>query len=278
MKRWYDFEKKMTKYLQEMLYDYNVVVKQYGKADSTIPDIEVTINSNNKKFYIETKMPTSQTSQFVVEIKDEQFVYGSKNKFNSNKYSDAIITELNNNFHLYKNVSQAGIIVSIPECIAFGWIAENMKNKNVEFIISIDNNGNEKIFSVDQFNMFFNIKTILRRKKSGSQSLPKKYYDDFKQLIKNNFENYKYEFYQKNGKLFLCLPLELSKSECYISSNKLSNEKKYFLSDKGNGIYEVKLTSSTNNPNIIFELSVKNGGDFDQFTIQCLIDYINNNQ
>lgn len=69
MKKWENFENEMTGYLQHMLKDYDVLVKQYGNADSTIPDIEITINSNNKKFYVETKMPASQTSQFVVEIK-----------------------------------------------------------------------------------------------------------------------------------------------------------------------------------------------------------------
>ena len=46
---------------------------------------------------------------------------------------------------------------------------------------------------------------------------------------------------------------------------------------KGSGKYEVKITSATNNPNIIFELSLKDNVDFDMFTIQCLIEYITNN-
>ena len=49
MSKWEDFESEMTGYLQQMLKDYDVLVKQYGKADSTIPDIEITINSNSNK-------------------------------------------------------------------------------------------------------------------------------------------------------------------------------------------------------------------------------------
>ena len=79
MKKWEDFESEMTEFLQQMLKDYDVLVKQYGGSDSTVSDIEITINSNGKKFYVETKMPISQTSQFVVEIKDNKFVYGGKN-------------------------------------------------------------------------------------------------------------------------------------------------------------------------------------------------------
>ncbi len=277
MKKWEDFESEMTGYLQQMLKDYDVLVKQYGSADSTIPDIEITINSNSKKFYVETKMPASQTSQFVVEIKNNKFVYGSKNKFKSNQYSDEIINILNDNYNLYSKVAQAGMVVPVPETIAFSWIASNMKNKNVEFIISVDNDGNKKVFSLDQFNKFFNIKTIFRRKKSGSQDLPKTYYDDFKKHLDLRFSKYKYSLNTNGKKLYLDLPLDLNKNECYIDSDVLPEGKRYFLSNKGNGKYEVKITSSTNNPNIIFELSLKDNVDFDMFTIQCLIEYINNN-
>ena len=277
MSKWEDFESEMTGYLQQMLKDYDVLVKQYGSADSTIPDIEITINSNGKKFYVETKMPASQTSQFVVEIKNNKFVYGSKNKFKSNQYSDEIINILNDNYNLYSKVAQTGMVVPVPETIAFSWIASNMKNKNVEFIISVDNDGNKKVFSLDQFNKFFNIKTIFRRKKSGSQDLPKTYYDDFKKHLDLRFSKYKYSLNTNGKKLYLDLPLVLNKNECYIDSDVLPEGKRYFLSNKGNGKYEVKITSSTNNPNIIFELSLKDNVDFDMFTIQCLIEYINNN-
>lgn len=277
MKKWEDFESEMTGYLQQMLKDYDVLVKQYGNADSTIPDIEITINSNKKKFYVETKMPASQTSQFVVEIKDNKFVYGNKNKFKSNQYSEEIINILNENYKLYSNVAQTGMVVPVPETIAFSWIASNMKNKNVKFIISVDNEGNKKVFSLDQFNKFFNIKTIFRRKKSGSQDLPKTYYDDFKKHLDLRFSKYDYSLNTNGKKLFLEIPLDLSKSECYIDSDVLPDGKRYFLSNKGNGKYEVKITSATNNPNIIFELSLKDNVDFDMFTIQCLIEYINNN-
>lgn len=276
MKKWENFENEMTGYLQHMLKDYDVLVKQYGNADSTIPDIEITINSNNKKFYVETKMPASQTSQFVVEIKNDKFVYGNKNKFKANQYSDEIINILNDNFKLYSKVAQSGMIVPVPESIAFSWIVSNMKNKNVEFVISVDNSGNKKIFSLDQFNNFFNIKTIFRRKKSGSQYLPKIYYDDFKKNLESKFSKYKYSLNTDGKNLYVILPLDLNKNECYINSDILPDGKKYFLSNKENGKYEVKITSSTNNPNIIFELSLKDN-DFDMYTIQCLIEYIINN-
>ena len=277
MKKWEDFENEVAKYLKDMLNDYNVIVKQYGSANSKIPDIEVNINTNNKKFYIETKMPTSQTSQFVVEIKNNKFIYGRKNKFKENEYSKEILSILNKNYKIYSKVNQSEMIVPVSSTIAFNWIVTNMKNKNVKFITSIDNLGNKIVFSIEQLNKLFNIKTIFRRKKSGSKDLPKKFYNDFKSHLDLKFSKYNYTLKKNGKKLFLELPLNLPKKECYINSNILKDGEKYFLSNKGNGIYEIKITSLINNPNIIFKLSLKDNTDFDMFTIQCLIDYINNN-
>lgn len=272
MKKWENFERDISDYVNDLLRNYDITVRKLGSSDSTIPDIEIVLNKSNKKFFIETKMPLSQTSQFVVEIKNGQFIYGSKNKFKSNKFSEEIIELLNNDFDFYKNVTQTGMVVPVPETIAVGWIASNMENKNVKFIISIDSSNNKKIIPLNEFDAFFNIKTILRRKKSGSQSIPKRFYDDFKRQIENRFT--KYKIFSENNKLFISIPVDLSKKECYIESNLLDDGKKYFLSKKDKNIYEVKLTSATNNPNVIFELSPNTTSDNDMFTIQRLIEYI----
>ena len=273
MSKWKDFENEMTSYLQEMLDNYNTIVKQYGNSDSTVSDIEIF--SNSKKFFVEVKMPVSQSSQFVVEIQDNKFVYGSKNKYVSDKYSDEIVKILNDNFELYRKVNKKGFVIPVSSLVSFGWVISNMKNKNVEFIISVDKSNNQIIIPVDKISEIFNIKTILRRKKSGSRRLPKAYYDDFKERLKLRFSKYKYNLYFENKRLYLYIPINLSKSECYLSSDLLNNGQSYFLSNKGNYKYEVKMTSVTNNPNIIFELSLKDNIDYDMFTIQMLIDYLN---
>ena len=273
MSKWKDFENEMTSYLQETLDDYNTIVKQYGNSDSTVSDIEIF--SNSKKFFVEVKMPVSQSSQFVVEIQDNKFVYGSKNKYVSDKYSDEIVKILNDNFELYRKVNKKGFVIPVSSLVSFGWVISNMKNKNVEFIISVDKSNNQIIIPVDKISEIFNIKTILIIKKSGSRRLPKAYYDDFKEQLKIKFSEYKYNLYFENKRLFLYLPVNLSRNECYLSSDLLSNGQSYFLSNKGNYKYEVKMTSVTNNPNIIFELSLKDNIDYDMFTIQMLIDYLN---
>ena len=202
------------------------------KNDSTMPDIELTLNSNKKKFYIEVKMPSSQTSQFALEITNNRFKCSKKNRFKSNKHSEEITKILNDNFDFYSKVSQHGIIVPVPNEISFSWIVSNMKNKNVKFITSVDSNGNKKIFSINQFNNFFNIKTVLRRKRSGSQNIPKTFYKDFKKCFDLKFPKYNYSLNIIEKKMIINLPIELKKSECYIESRAYLMVKNIFFQTK----------------------------------------------
>lgn len=277
MKRWKKFENDVLQYLQEVLQDYDLLIRKYGGEDSTKPDIEIILNSNKEKINIETKMPLSQTSQFVVDIKDNKFKYSSRNIFPENKYSKEIVSHLNDYYELYKNVSQKGIIVSIPESIAFNYIISNMKNKNISFIISVDKEGNKKVLPLNYLREVFNVKTVLRRKKSGSRSLGKKYYEDFKEKISTTFPKYKNNMVINNDRLFLNIPEELKNNKRYISSDKLKKGEKYFLSYKGEGKYEARITSSTNNANIIFQLSFKDNVSVDSLDNDFLLEYIKNN-
>ncbi|MEG1288089.1 MAG: hypothetical protein RSD29_01890 [Bacilli bacterium] len=94
MKSWETFENNIASYLSDMLRDYDLEIKQLGNSDSTTPDIEITLNNKESSFFIETKMPLSQTSQFVVEIKNNKFNYGENNNFKSNIFSNEIIKVL----------------------------------------------------------------------------------------------------------------------------------------------------------------------------------------
>lgn len=276
MKKWEKFEDEVANYIKEKLYSYGVSVKQYGKENSTVPDILITINKNNKKFYVEIKMPLAQTSQFVVEIKNDKFVYSTKNKFRLNSYSEEIIKVLNGNFNLYKNVKETGMKVNVPEAIAVSFIVSNMENKNVKFVVTIDDKENKILFPISKFNEIYKVNTILRRKKSGSQSLPKKYYSDVEKLLSSIFKNYNYKLYSSNNKLFLEIPINLDRSNCYIDSKVLPIGRRYFLSNKENGLYEIRLTSKINNPNVIFEILLKTNTNFKNYGIEEFITYIEN--
>lgn len=272
---WKDFEDKVANYIATELDDYDLTIKHLGETNSTVSDIEITLNQNGKKFYIEIKMPKAQTSQFVVELETNRFIYSNKNKFPENEFAKEIISELNDNFDFYSKVKQNAMEIPIPTSIALGWINYNMDNKKVKFIVSVDSENNEKIIPISKFNDFFDIKTILRRKKSGSSSIPKKYFDDFKKNLKKKINNNDYELFTKNNKLFLRTNHIFKKQDCYLISDMLEEGKKYFLSYKETNLYEVKVNSKTNNPNIIFEIERKNNIKNKDFSIQNIIDYLN---
>lgn len=82
MKNWKDFETLNVNYLKDNLINLNVDIEKMGDADSTRPDIQIVLKNNLKKFFIETKMPSSQTSQFVVEIESNRFIYGKRINLN----------------------------------------------------------------------------------------------------------------------------------------------------------------------------------------------------
>lgn len=129
-----NFEDEISNYLKSMLNDLDVRVEKFGGTDSTTPDIEVKLNNSGKSFFVETKMSNSQTSQFVVEIINDRFIYGRKNRYPSNDFANEILDKLNQNFNYYKTVGQSGLILPIPALVAFGWIASNMENKVEVFL------------------------------------------------------------------------------------------------------------------------------------------------
>ncbi|MEG1009476.1 MAG: hypothetical protein RSF67_06680 [Clostridia bacterium] len=109
-----------------------------------------------------------------------------------------------------------------------------MKNKNVEFVVTVDKCDNKRIIPIESFQKIFNVKTILRRKKSGSNPLPKKYYEDFCHEIEKEFTNYK--IFIDKSRLYVKFNNNLLKSDCYLNSN--IPGKKFFLSKKENNIYD----------------------------------------
>jgi len=199
-----------------------------------------------------------------------------KNKSESNIYSNEIVEYLNLNFEKYNDVKQTQMVVPISDEIACGWISSNMKRKKVEYIITTDYEDNKKIVPIDSIGDYFDVKTILRRKKSGSVSLNVTNYDDFVEQFENKF-NQKCILLFKDSKEFVEYDKKLLKSECYIDSPNLTDGKRYFLSYKEEvNLYEVKITSGTNNPNILFEISVKSELIYQLDDLEILIAYFKN--
>lgn len=274
IKKWEEFEQEAAEFLRKELYDLEIKVEHKGGADSTIPDIKIT-KKNNESFYIEAKVHNAQSSQFVVNIVDKQFCYSEKNKFDNNIFCQEIIDTLNDSFDIYSQVDQSGMFVPISDLLATNCIIENMKNKNVKYLITIDKNNKKRIIPINDFQYFFNAITKFRTKKSGSRNLSKKFIIDFKEKFEEAFPNQKFELITRGKKIYVMVNETLNEKQKHISSNELPGISQYYLSDKGSNYYEVRITGNTDNANIIFEINVKDDIEFDGYNIDTFIDDIN---
>lgn len=251
---WKEYEKHAAKLLNEEFDKTIFKIVSQGEEDSTKPDIVITTIDNKNSFFLEVKMPNAQSSQFVLEINNNKFIYGTRNRYKSNFFSRSIIDYMNKNFTKYNKVSQSGILIPIDEKLINSWIISNLQNKGVEYIFS-GTRDNERIIPIDAFGEYFEATAFFRRKKSGSRILSKNKTEDFLASFKAQF-GYDPIIISNDKKTFIKSEKEFKNNELSIQS--LNNEHIiYYLSKKEDNKYEIKILSSTNNPNVIFQLSVK---------------------
>ena len=242
MKNWEIFETEVAEWIRNSVGN-NIKIEQKGTSDSTESDI--LVSTNKGKYYIETKMNKAQTSQFALTIENGKFVYSDNNRYQANKYSNAIIDELNSNPD-YLKAGTKGLEINISDELATNWIISNMKNKGVRFVAT-KSNGQKKIFKLEDFGKAFDIKAKIRIKKSGSSPLPRKDFDSFISVLRDEFPEY--EIIYDNNRPFVKLDKDFGRYE-------LKNCR-FCLSNKGNGVFEPRKLSATANNTVIFQISAK---------------------
>lgn len=257
MADWELFELECSKYLDDYFIKSPFSFKSSGGANSTTSDISVFNNKNQNIFNIEAKLSPCQSGQFVIAVKKGEFVLSPRNKFN-NSFSNIILDFLNKDFENYNKVEQKALNIDIEEEYMFGWIKEHYKYKNSLFVItSTILKGFKVILSIDDLKKYFEVSACLRRKKSGTQNVPKRDYDsaivELKKKVPNGERILKIS---KEEKLFI----EFQDKSKLISRANRSIGEKYFLSpeeSKGSGFYSLRKKSKTNNINVIFSLNYK---------------------
>ena len=248
-KKWEIFENNCFEYLIYNYPDCNFI--KQGESNSKCSDIKV---SNNKKFNfnIETKMKSSQTSQFAVNIKEEKFKYSELNKNENNKYSKEIIKYLNLSYDNYKNINQNSICIDLPNDLLKKWILSQYKTSNIRFIITGDNN-NKIILPIENIDNYFEIKCFLRRKKSGSRNLPKSNIENICNYIKKNINNH-FNIFNIGKNFYIEFNSKIEKDIKFDI-----NDDTYMISPLENkNICSIRKLGKTNNPTIIFSLKLKN--------------------
>lgn len=255
---WELFEIECTDYLNLKFNNLGFNFIRKGGSDSTETDILIYKN-NMELGSIESKMPYSQAGQIVVLIKDGKFVFSNASVAPNNIFTQAIIDYINDNFQKYNNVSTASINIDLDEDIFYSRIIEHYTNvKKSEFFITGDlKTGHKAIFRRDKLKEFFNISAVLRRKRSGTSDLPKKYRQTHLPIIKNSLSASNIFINDTNNtdnKLYITLTEEIKDTSYqYIPCDGFD----IFLAQESGSTYRVKKRSNTNNPNIMFELSLK---------------------
>ncbi len=243
---WKNFEKNAMEYLKKEIVLSGVSFVSLGGSNSTESDIGVKYRDKNL-FLIEAKLSPSQSGQIVVLLENDNYVYSKKSKEPENDFVKKIIAYLNSNISLYRDCGTKGIKINIDNEVMAGWITEHYKIKGVKFII-VSNSPSDfdrtfiKVLPLSELGKNFEISLVLRRKRSGTRDMSKKFYLEVSELLKvkvgKNFklkEDGNLRYY--GGKI----------------TNSYLGDKFYIAHDKGE-IYQVKKRAITNNPQAVFSL------------------------
>lgn len=250
MQVWEIHELECVDYLQRRYgKDNRIRFELVGGSDSTQSDIKV-YKENVLSFFIEAKMSSAQSGQFVLFSDENQrrFVFSSANKSDCNEYVCDIINELNKNFDKYKQPSSK--LLDMDVRLFANWITNHYRTLNVKFVIT-KNKNKFVIVPIEKFGEYFDIKAIYRVKKSGSANPSKQDCEEIKSLLEEN--NIKISNLYFEGKYLLVEVLDCIKSKFILKGEK----KDFYFRERNLSIYKVTKLSNTFNANVIFSISLK---------------------
>lgn len=240
MDNWKIFELDCTDYLNKK---YGENFTHLGFSDSTVSDIKY--ENNSKLFYIEAKMPSAQSGQFVLlpDYEKKEFVFSTRNKTKQNENTDFIIQYMNKNFERYANAGTTGEDIEIDQKIFNSWIVNAYKEKMVKFFIT--KGDNYIIFPIEKYGEYFSITAKYRIKKSGSSKVPKISQKDVLEKIKSMSIKFK-----------LLDDFEIESSQDLNKMKFKVLDSDYMFSRKHDNVYRIRKLSNTRNANVIFSIQL----------------------
>ena len=254
---WQEFEEKAFRYLRRRYSDEGHIhfIKE-GGPNSLKLDLKVQ-GRNGKEMYLEVKCPKAQAGQFVLDIKENNFYFkpNQKNSMPTKKQRD-LIKHINLNFSK-RDIFQSSIEINYECQKTSDLVKEHYLAKKTSYFItgSFDNGVNVGIIPLDNLSEAFIFKITLRRKRSGTRSLPIKDDHIVEEIIKSKFEYLGIKIFcvkREGNKLLIktnCKNKQKEKNLHFIGPNA-----QYFLSQsKQNSCeFELKVKSKTNSINIIY--------------------------
>lgn len=240
MEAWKKFELDCTDYLNKT---YGNKFSHLGFSDSTVSDIKFC--DGKKSFFIEAKMPSAQSGQFVLlpNFEERKFEFSLKNKSKIDDNVTFIIDYMNENFDSFANAGTKGLDINLPQSLFSNWITNIYHQNGVKFFIT---KGTDFIiFPIEKYQDYFNISCKYRIKKSGSSGIPKYLQHDVLRIIRQHDPS--------------CTPNDSFEIQTLKNLDKFSftiGNNDFLLKKKSENLYRVRKLSNTKNANVIFSINL----------------------
>jgi len=259
MKSWELFEQEVFKYLRRRFsLDGAIDFVQLGGSNSSILDIQAVGKSGNT-ILLEVKSSLAQAGQFVLEVKNSQFHFRPRAKGRvATSLQLELIKYMNQHFGRFQEVTQSAVEIDWPRELTNQLVQEHYRSKGAAYFVSGSIEGDSKfgIVPLTHIGEAFTFKVILRRKKSGTNSLPLRLLNnELEKIVRLKCQNLGITLsHFENNQTRIQL-----RTSCLtrMTGHKMGIEhegRSYYLSQSSSdlGLLELKAKSSTNNINIIY--------------------------
>lgn len=243
MKTWEKIELECFEYIRDT---YTMASFEHkGFSNSNTPDIVAKLH-NGETFNIEVKSATAQCGQFVLLVKNDQFVFSNENG-SLEEFSTPFVEYMNQHFDDFKIPGTAGKEIDLDTEILAQWIEQYYALKGTRFFATKYRN-NVVIFPINRIKDYFEIKCTYRIKKSGSRNVPKKCARAISIALGKD--------YYYDDKYFILKDLSLKEKEIVKC-----HDCEFYVSEKRDDGYKITVLSETRNANVIFKVKAKKAQD-----------------
>lgn len=234
-----------------------IIAKRFGGHNSTKPDIVIT-KGGKEEFSIETKFSPAQSGQFSVIDTGEEFVFSQGNKTSMDRNTKNILDFINvkSRYETIKNSESNNYYINCDPNDLREWVTNHYQKKNCKFIITSKQiEGYKAIIPLTLADLAANfvIKACLRPKRSGSSTLPQCDLAVAQAALEAHLRSMGNSFTtSQDGKRTIAT---LGVPSKFKREQKLFCNDTYVISRKSDSIYEIRKRGTTNNKNVIFELT-----------------------
>jgi len=254
LQKWEVFQNQATEFLNDN-FDINFAME--GGFDATTSEITAR-NIDQVLTTIEAKFCPAQAGQIILLSDGNKFTFSEKSKNTSNSFTQEIIDYLNDNYESFQGTNSATIpITNISYSTLFKWVKKVYSDKNVEWMIASKEFCNltaddTLLAPLNEIEKYFDISITFRRKKTGNDHIPGKDLLDFQEEM--DLVNPNYQIKRTNNRYLMTL------------NSKVTNFNigtKYLLSMTNKECqYYIKKKDMNTNPNVVFQLNLKDNIEF----------------